>query len=107
MGFEQGLPVWVIMAVLGLLMLPLYGSRLSSFGTPAALAIGLQAGGAAGNLLDRLILGGVTDFVVIANAMVINVADLELLAGMVLASALMLRSPTKYASRSAASTRLS
>ncbi len=39
------------------------------------LALGLQMGGAAGNLIDRLFHGPVTDFISIGNFAVFNLAD--------------------------------
>jgi len=45
------------------------------------LAMGLQLGGAAGNLIDRLIAGKVTDFISIGNFAVFNVADSSISVG--------------------------
>ena len=45
------------------------------------LALGLQLGGAAGNLIDRLRLGYVVDFISIGNLPVLNLADLSLIIG--------------------------
>jgi signal peptidase II len=49
------------------------------------LALGLQLGGAFGNLIDRIFQGGyVTDFVSIGNFAVFNVADASISSGVVL-----------------------
>src|SRR5437870_3823976 len=56
-GFYQGLGLWVLVGALALLLIPLYGRRLRPGHLGAALAVGLQAGGALGNLLDRLLYG--------------------------------------------------
>ena len=48
------------------------------------LSLGLQMGGAAGNLLDRLLQGHVTDFVDIGPWPVFNVADSSIVTGLVL-----------------------
>ena len=45
-----------------LLLIPLYGSWLDWSRPLTPLAIGLQAGGALSNLLDRLFGGGVVDY---------------------------------------------
>ncbi len=47
-------------------------------------AIALQLGGAAGNLIDRLTIGHVTDFVSVLNFPVFNVADASISIGVVL-----------------------
>ena len=53
-------------------------------GTLLWLSIGLQLGGAAGNLLDRLLLGHVTDFMDVGAWPVFNVADASIVTGLVL-----------------------
>jgi signal peptidase II len=83
MGFVQGSGAWVALAVLGLLVVPLYGrmvkdARLSRF------AIGLMAGGGLANLFDRLVFGSVTDFIAIGEMIVINPADMAVLLGVLL-----------------------
>ncbi len=57
------------------------GSRLSH---PEILAWGLVAGGALGNLADRLLYGAVTDFIDFKIWPVFNVADSAITAGIVL-----------------------
>ena len=42
---------------------------------PMRVALSMQLGGAAGNLIDRLSRGEVTDFVSVGNFAVFNVAD--------------------------------
>ena len=48
------------------------------------LSLGLQIGGAVGNLLDRLRLGHVTDFVDVGDWPVFNVADASIITGLVI-----------------------
>ncbi len=48
------------------------------------VAMGLQLGGAAGNLIDRLVIGRVTDFISIGNFPVFNVADSSISIGVVI-----------------------
>ncbi len=46
------------------------------------IAIGLQLGGAFGNLLDRVALGAVTDFIDIGWWPIFNIADSSIVVGM-------------------------
>jgi signal peptidase II len=55
------------------------------------LALGLQLGGALGNLLDRIQLGHVTDFLDFGPWPVFNLADFAVVSGVVLLAWLMLR----------------
>jgi signal peptidase II len=50
----------------------------------AVLGVGLQLAGALSNLLDRLLAGGVTDYINVSPRFTFNLADLFLLVGMVL-----------------------
>jgi signal peptidase II len=45
--------------------------------------MGLQLGGAAGNLIDRLLMHKVTDFISIGNFPVFNIADSSISVGVV------------------------
>jgi signal peptidase II len=91
LGYAQGLGVWVLLAAVGLLLIPLYASRLRAAGVVGALAAGLQAGGALGNLLDRLVLGGATDMLTFGPGLVWNLADVALAVGTLLATVLLAR----------------
>jgi signal peptidase II len=84
-GFAQGLGVWAIVAVLGLILIPLY-ARICRSGPLLTLAIGLQVGGVVGNLLDRIVLHQVTDFIYLGRGVVFNLADVALLSGTVIAT---------------------
>ena len=48
------------------------------------LSLGLQLGGAAGNLLDRLRMGHVTDFVDLGSWPIFNLADASIVSGLIL-----------------------
>jgi signal peptidase II len=85
LGLMQGLSVWVLLAIAGLALVPLYARRFSGVPALGGLAVGLQTGGALGNLVDRIASGSVTDFIELAGAVVFNPADVALVAGMVLA----------------------
>jgi signal peptidase II len=85
LGFGQGWWVWLLLAVVGLLLIPLY-ARLLRGGRVTVLAVGLQVGGALGNLLDRLVLGGASDVFYIAGwGFTWNLADVAIGVGTLLA----------------------
>lgn len=92
LGFGQGMWAWVALAVVGLLLVPVYlrgaDTRL------IVVAAALQLGGALGNLFDRLVFGGATDFLEIGRV-VLNVADVASLAGAGLAVWLLATSPAR------------
>jgi signal peptidase II len=54
------------------------------------LALGLQLGGAVGNLIDRLIFGTVTDFISVGTFAIFNVADASISVGVALLALIML-----------------
>jgi signal peptidase II len=87
LGFAQGGASWLPLAVVGLgVAFALPHLRRATPGTFAAA--GLLAGGALGNLVDRIRFGAVTDFMQIGSArhgIVLNPADLALVAGVLLA----------------------
>jgi signal peptidase II len=87
-GFAQGWLVWILVAAVGVLLVSLYGRRLSAASLSATFAVGLQAGGALGNLTDRLLEGQVTDFIWLDRLpFIFNLADVALVLGMLLAVA--------------------
>ncbi len=81
LGFVQGLWVWLLIAALGLVILPFIGRRVAGMGRMATLALGLQVGGALGNLVDRTLMGSVTDFIDAGLGVVFNPADVALVLG--------------------------
>lgn len=83
-GLLQGAgAVFVFAAVVVLvLILGLYITRTQT-AQPVALGLGLIAGGAAGNLLDRLRFGGVVDWLQLSLLPAFNLADVWLLLGAV------------------------
>ena len=90
LGFGQGMTLWLVMALLGLVVVAAYlrgrRDRLLLVGA------GLQLGGALGNLLDRVTVGGVTDFIH-TGPVVLNLADLALLVGAALGTFTLARRP--------------
>ncbi len=63
------------------LLFALYWSR-SKIGTRAQVTFGLMLAGAAGNLIDRMVLGHVTDFIDVIPWFIFNVADVSILLGL-------------------------
>ncbi len=74
-SFQNGNAVFSILAVLVILAIFYYFPRVEANDWTLRLAMGLQMGGAAGNLVDRLLLQRVTDFISIGNFPVFNIAD--------------------------------
>ena len=97
LGYAQGWQIWLLLAALGLVLVPVYARRLRSGAWLAGAAVGLQLGGAAGNLLDRVLIGSATDMLYVGYGLVWNLADVALATGTVLATCLFVRasrSPT-------------
>jgi signal peptidase II len=66
------------------LLILLYFPSLAKEGWVVRLAIALQFGGALGNLVDRIRLGHVTDWISIGEFPVFNVADSAITFGVVI-----------------------
>ncbi len=78
---------WVVFTVLAVVVIAAilyYYPRVSTDDWTLRLALGLQLGGAAGNLIDRLrFMGKVTDFISIGTFPVFNIADSAISIGVV------------------------
>ena len=80
---DQNTPL-ILVSFLGIAILILiYRSQRAPSGL-LRLSLGLQIGGAVGNLVDRLRLGHVTDFVDVGAWPVFNVADASIITGLVI-----------------------
>ena len=80
---DQNMPL-IMVSVVGITVLVLiYRSQLRPSNL-LRLSLGLQLGGAAGNLLDRLRLGHVTDFVDVGSWPIFNLADASIVTGLAL-----------------------
>jgi len=80
---DQNAPlIWVSFLGVAILIMIYRSQRTPS--TLLRLSLGLQMGGAVGNLLDRLRLGHVTDFVDVGTWPVFNVADASIITGLVI-----------------------
>ena len=74
----------ILVAFLGITILALLYHNLRPMTNLLRLSLGLQMGGAAGNLLDRFLLGHVTDFLDVGPWPVFNVADSSIVTGLFL-----------------------
>jgi len=93
LGSRSGM--WAFVTVLGALLIPVYGKRVARISPgrwDVPLALGLIAGGALGNLVDRVVYGGVTDLLSPSGYVVFNMADVAVVAGTVMTIRLLLRS---------------
>ena len=74
-SFQNGNSVFTVLAIVVILAILYYYPRVDARDWTLRLAMGLQLGGAAGNLIDRLQMSRVTDFISIGSFPVFNVAD--------------------------------
>ncbi len=82
--FQNGNIIFTILAIIVSVGIILYNSRLAPGHKLLRLALGLQMGGALGNMIDRLRQGYVTDFMDFGPWPVWNVADLAIVSGTIL-----------------------
>ncbi len=84
-GLFQGYSdVFLVFSLVASLAILAYLPRIPRKERGMRLAMGLVLGGAIGNLIDRLFQGYVTDFISIGNLPVLNIADISILAGLLL-----------------------
>lgn len=91
--FQQGGVVFSAIAIVVSAVIVYYGLRLPEGQWLLRIILGLQLGGALGNLIDRLVRGPVTDFFNVMSLWstpIFNVADLSITTGVILLLALML-----------------
>lgn len=79
--FQNGNLVFTILAFIVIGALIFYFPNTQHEDWTLKLAMGLQLGGAAGNLIDRLLMGKVTDFISILRFPVFNIADASITVG--------------------------
>lgn len=82
--FPKSSPIFTIMAVLVILGLVYYYPHFPIEHGGVRLSLGLQLGGALGNLVDRLRYNYVVDFIGISFWPICNLADLSIVAGILL-----------------------
>lgn len=72
-----GLSILISIAII------IFYGKIPTTDWPLKLSLVLQLGGAIGNLIDRLTIGHVTDFISVGNFAVFNVADSSLTVGVI------------------------
>ena len=81
--FQNGNLVFTILAFIVILAIIYYYPQVEAEDWTLKLAMGLQLAGAAGNLIDRLMAGKVTDFISVGKFPVFNVADSSITVGVI------------------------
>jgi len=81
--FQEGSMVFTVLAFIVIGAILYYYPQVSNTDWPLRLAMSMQLGGAIGNLIDRLTIGHVTDFISIGTFPVFNVADSSISIGCV------------------------
>ncbi len=91
-GLFQGQTLFLIVASgAGLALLAFFYRRHSHLSLLLRLGVGLMLGGALGNLVDRLLLGGVTDFIAVGWWPNFNLADSSIFVGVAAVAVALLR----------------
>ena len=88
--FPSGSEVIMVIAVIVSIVIIAYNQKLPANHKLFRLALGLQLGGALGNLLSRIRIGHVTDFLDFGPWPVSNVADISIVLGTILLGLLMI-----------------
>ena len=73
--FPQASSIFMVIAILVSIAIIYYWSKIPSGQNALRLALALQLAGALGNLISRLTIGFVIDFIAVGNFPVFNVAD--------------------------------
>ena len=81
--FQQGNMVFTVLAFIVIAAIIYYYPQISTADWPLRLAMSMQLGGALGNLIDRIKIGHVTDFISIGTFPVFNIADSSISVGCV------------------------
>ena len=81
--FKEGGMVFTVLAFIVIGAILYYYPKVERSDWPLRLAMSMQLGGAIGNLIDRLTMGQVTDFISVGTFPVFNVADASISLGCV------------------------
>ena len=81
--FQEGSMVFTVLAFIVIAAIIYYYPQVSKADWPLRLAMSMQLGGALGNLIDRLTIGHVTDFLSVGTFPVFNIADASITMGCV------------------------
>jgi len=95
--FPQGGSIFLVIAVIVSAIIVYYYRQIPAGSLLVRLALGLQMGGALGNVIDRLRLGYVVDFFNVEFWPVFNVADSAIVLGVALLALEMLREEIQLA----------
>jgi len=79
--FERGGNFFMIVAIVVILIIIYYIATYPTLPKIAQISLGLQLGGALGNMWDRAQLGSVVDFVDIGFWPIFNIADISIMLG--------------------------
>ncbi len=79
--FQNGNLIFTVLAFIVIGAIIYYYPRVESEDWTLKTAMGLQLAGASGNLIDRLMMGKVTDFISVGTFPVFNVADASISVG--------------------------
>jgi signal peptidase II len=81
-GMFQGMnDVFKVLAIIVSLIIIYYYPRIQDRDWPLKIAMCMQLAGAVGNLIDRIVVGYVVDFISIGNFPVFNIADSSITVG--------------------------
>ncbi len=81
-GLFQGMgDIFTVLTISVVIAIIYFYPRIPVYDQPLRIALAMQASGAIGNLIDRLTLGHVIDFISIGNFPVFNVADSSITLG--------------------------
>ena len=84
--FPQLSSIFMIIAIVVIIAIVIFHNQLPTSNLWIRISLGLQLGGAMGNLLDRIIHGFVVDFVDIGFWPIFNLADLSIVVGVLILS---------------------
>lgn len=82
--FPDGSTLFALAAIMVSIVIVIYNFRLPAGHLLLRVALGLQLGGALGNLIDRARLGHVTDFIDVGPVPIFNIADAAVVTGVAL-----------------------
>lgn len=97
--FPGGSQIFTVIAIVVALAIVVYNYDLPAGNRALRLGLGLQVGGALGNLIDRLRLGHVTDFLDVGGLPVFNLADASIVAGVLLLGVLIVKEQRENSAR--------
>ncbi|WKZ35347.1 MAG: signal peptidase II [Anaerolineales bacterium] len=82
--FQNGNMVFTVLAFIVIAAIIYYYPHVENEDWTLKLAMGLQLAGASGNLIDRLMMGKVTDFISVGVFPVFNIADASITVGVII-----------------------